>query len=253
MLTDEQLLRYNRQIMMHDFDVAGQERLARASVLIVGLGGLGSAASMYLAAAGVGRLLLADGDTVELSNLQRQIVHQQQSLGSNKAKSAAQSLARLNPELELRVISSDLDEAALPALLQGVDLVVDCTDQYAVRFALNRSCIAAAIPMVSGAAVRSEGQCAVFHPARAGGCYRCLYPQSGAQGALSCSESGVLAPMVGVIGAMQAMEAIKCLAGYGQSLLGQLMVLDLASLEVRRIRLPRRPECPDCSHLPGQD
>lgn len=251
MLTDTQLLRYNRQLLMHEFDVAGQEKLLRARVLVVGLGGLGCPAAMYLAAAGVGQLVLADGDVVELSNLQRQISHGQSDIGSNKARSAASSIAALNPDTEVRVVAERLDEAAMAREASAVDLVVDATDNYPARFALNRACIAAGIPLVSAAAVRSEGQLSVFDPLRGGPCYRCLYPVEGSASALSCSESGVLAPLVGVFGALQAMEALKLLAGFGEPLRGALLVMDLRSQEVRRLSLAARPGCPDCGHLQG--
>ena len=249
MLSDEQLLRYNRQIMLHDFDVAGQERLLQATVLVVGLGGLGCPAALYLAASGVGRLLLADGDRVELGNLQRQIAHGNADIGINKAASVAAAIGALNPGVELEVIPQQLTEEALPALMSRVDLVVDATDNYPVRFALNRACIAAAVPLVSAAAVRSEGQITVFDPTRGGPCYRCLYPLTGEDTALSCSESGVLAPVVGILGSMQALEALKVLAGFGEPLLGKLLLLDLRNMDIRKLSLPVRPDCPDCGHL----
>ena len=249
MLSDEQLMRYNRQILLHDFDVAGQERLQSSSVLIVGLGGLGCPAALYLAAAGVGKLLLADGDEVELSNLQRQIAHTDVDIGANKASSVAATITALNPEVQLEVIPAMLTESSLPAVLQRVDLVVDATDNYPVRFALNRACIAAGIPLVSGAAVRSEGQVAMFDPLRGGPCYRCLYEEGGAETALSCSESGVLAPLVGVIGSLQAMEALKVLSGFGETLRGKLLLLDLRTMDIRQLALPARPDCPDCGKL----
>lgn len=249
MLSDDQLLRYSRQILLHDFDVAGQEKLAASSVLVVGLGGLGCPAALYLAAAGVGSLLLADGDAVELSNLQRQIAHTDSDIGSNKAGSVAAAIRALNPEVALEVIPRALDEQSMPALLSRVDLAVDATDNYPVRFALNRACIAARVPLVSAAAVRSEGQLAVFDPARGGPCYRCLYREAGDATALSCSESGVLAPLVGVIGSLQAMEALKVLTGYGQALRGRLLLLDLCSMDIQQLTLPARSDCPDCGHL----
>jgi molybdopterin/thiamine biosynthesis adenylyltransferase len=248
-LSDQQLLRYNRQILLHDFDVAGQERLLQATVLVVGLGGLGCPAALYLAASGVGRLLLADGDRVELGNLQRQIAHGNADIGTNKADSVAAAIGALNPGVELEVIPQQLTEEALPALMSRVDLVVDATDNYPVRFALNRACIAAAVPLVSAAAVRSEGQITVFDPTRGGPCYRCLYPQTGEDTALSCSESGVLAPVVGILGSMQALEALKVLAGFGEPLLGKLLLLDLRNMDICRLSLPVRPDCPDCGHL----
>lgn len=249
MLTDEQLLRYNRQILLNDFDIAGQERLQQSTVLVVGLGGLGCPAALYLAAAGVGKLLLADGDVVELSNLQRQLAHTEADIGTNKATSAAAAIAAINPHVQLEVITQQLTADTIPALLSGVDLVVDATDNYPVRFALNRACIAQALPLVSAAAVRSEGQIAVFDPAHGGPCYRCLYEETDADTALSCSESGVLAPLVGVLGSLQAMEAMKILSGYGQPLRGKLLLLDLRTMDVRQLVLPIRPDCPDCAAL----
>jgi len=249
MLTDAQLLRYNRQILLHDFDIAGQERLQQSRVLVAGLGGLGCPAALYLAAAGVGELILADGDDVELSNLQRQIAHATSAIGRNKARSAADAIAALNPEVRVEVIDRALTESTLPALLSRVDLVLDATDNYPVRFALNRACIAAAVPLVSAAAVRSEGQLAVFDPARGGPCYRCLYREGDAPTALSCSESGVLAPLVGVLGSLQAMEALKLLTGFGEPLRGTLLVADLRYMEFRRLALAARPDCPACSYL----
>jgi len=249
MLSDEQLLRYNRQILLHDFDIAGQERLQQSSVLVVGLGGLGCPAALYLAAAGVGRLVLADGDDVELSNLQRQIGHGDADIGVNKAASAAAAIAALNPGTDVEVVPQRLEEEQLPALLRGVDLVLDATDNYPVRYALNRACIAAALPLVSAAAVRSEGQLSVFDPVRGGPCYRCLYPMEGSDTALRSSESGVLAPVVGVLGSLQALEALKVLSGFGEPLLGKLLLLDLRSMDIRRLALPPRDGCPDCAAL----
>ena len=249
MLTDEQLARYGRQILLHDFDVAGQEKLLAATVMVVGLGGLGSPVAIYLAAAGVGHLVLADGDEVEASNLQRQIAHGDADLGLNKAGSASETVSALNAQTRVTVISERLAEDQLPAHLASVDLVVDATDNYPIRFALNRACIAAGIPLVSAAAVRTEGQLAVFHPASGGACYRCLYPEVGDDTALSCSASGVLAPVVGVLGSLQALESIKWLAGYGEPSTGRLLVADLRTLEFRTLALSPRIDCPDCSHL----
>jgi molybdopterin-synthase adenylyltransferase len=245
-LSDQQLQRYARQILLPGFDVAGQERLQAARVLVLGLGGLGSPVALYLAGAGVGQLVLADGDAVELSNLQRQILFEQDDLGRNKAAAAAAAIGRRNPEVALEVWAQRLDEAALAEVVPRVDLVVDGSDNYPVRYALNRACIAAGVPLVSAAAVRAEGQIAVFHPAREGGCYRCLYPEQGASTALSCSESGVLGPVVGVLGSLQALEAIKLLAGYGEVRPGSLLLLDLAAGEINRLAIPPRPGCPDC-------
>mgnify|MGYP003382075119 CR=1 FL=1 len=248
-LSDEQLLRYNRQLLLNDFDIAGQERLLASRVLIVGLGGLGCPAALYLAAAGVGELIFADGDAVELSNLQRQIAHGEADIGVNKARSAAAAIRAINSTVTVEVIPQMLAPGDMPPLVQRVDLVVDATDNYPVRYALNRACIAAGVPLVSASAVRSEGQLSVFDPARGGPCYRCLYPDTTDITALSCSESGVLAPLVGVLGSLQAMEAVKILAAYGESLRGQLLLLDLRSMDIRKLGLPPRPDCPDCGHL----
>lgn len=255
MLTDAQLLRYNRQILLHDFDIAGQERLQQSKVLVVGLGGLGCPAALYLAAAGVGELVLADGDVVELSNLQRQIAHTDADIGRNKACSAADAIAALNPEVTVRVVEQSLVDTAMPALLAGINVVIDATDNFPVRFALNRACIAAGVPLVSAAAVRSEGQLAVFDPTRGGPCYACLYTEGEAgthshtDSALSCSESGVLAPLVGVLGSLQAMEALKILSGYGEPMRGKLLVIDLRTTEFRELLLPVRADCPACAQV----
>jgi molybdopterin-synthase adenylyltransferase len=249
MLSDEQLLRYNRQLLLHDFDIEGQEKLAAATVLVVGLGGLGCPAALYLASAGVGELVLADGDEVELSNLQRQIAHGENDLGVNKAVSAAQSIAALNPATEVRVHEKQLQGEEVDKLVAEVDLVVDATDNYSIRFALNRACIAARVPLVSAAAVRSEAQVSVFDPGNGGPCYRCLYEEGASDTALSCSESGVLAPLVGVVGSLQAMEALKVISGYGEPLRGRLLMLDLRSMDIRMLALSRREDCPACGHL----
>ncbi len=249
MLNDRELLRYSRQLLLNDFDVAGQQRLLQSRVLILGLGGLGCPAALYLAAAGVGSLLLADGDTVELGNLQRQIAHGDADIGRNKAASAAAAIGALNPGVAVEVIPRHLAEADLSILVRRVDLVVDATDNYPARFALNRACIAAAVPLVSAAAVRTEGQISVFDPLRGGPCYRCLYPETGDLTALDCSQSGVLAPVVGVLGSLQAMEALKVLSGFGETLRGRLLLLDLRTVDIRQLTIAARPGCPDCSHL----
>ena len=247
MISDSQLLRYSRQIMLPDLDVAGQERLLQARVLIVGLGGLGCPVALYLAAAGVGELLLADGERVEISNLQRQIAHTQSRIGDFKVDSASTAVAALNPECRIRGIPRYLELEELTALAAEVNLVVDASDNAATRLAVNRACVEAGVALVSGAAIRSEGQVAVFHPARGGPCYRCMYPQDAGELDLACSESGVLAPLVGVIGSLQALEAIKLLAGFGEPLQGSLLVIDAWSMQVRRLKLRQRSDCPVCS------
>jgi molybdopterin/thiamine biosynthesis adenylyltransferase len=246
-LSDHQLLRYNRQIMLPELDIAGQERLLAARVLVVGLGGLGCPASLYLAAAGVGGLRLVDNDVVESSNLQRQIAHGEADLGELKVDSAARSIAALNSETRVEKVSVRADADSLPGLLEGVDLVVDASDSFATRFGVNQACVDAKVPLVSGAAIRSEGQVGVFDPTSGGACYRCLYPGDPADADLSCAESGVLAPMVGIIGSLQALEAVKVLAGFGEPLRGKLLLIDGWSLQVRRINLQRDPRCPVCA------
>lgn len=247
MINDAQLLRFSRQIMLPGFDVAGQERLLESRVLVLGLGGLGSPVALYLAAAGVGALVLADGDSVDASNLQRQIAHGEADLGRNKAASCAASVLAINPEVNIQVVEERLAGDALAARVAEVDLVVDATDSFATRLELNQACLAAGRTWVSGAAIRSEGQLTVFDPGLPTGCYRCLYPEQNAQPSLSCSEAGVLAPIVGIVGAMQAQEAIKVLAGYGEPLYNRLLLVDGWTLETRQVRLTRNPACPHCS------
>lgn len=250
-MNDDQLLRYSRQIMLPAFGIEAQERLMASSVLIVGLGGLGSPAAMYLATAGVGHLLLADFDAVDLSNLQRQILHTNERIGMPKADSARLALEALNPEVRLTTIKHSLSEDQLPDLLTKVDLVVDASDNFPTRFALNRACVAARIPLVSGAAIRMEGQVTAFSGQPGAPCYRCLYPDDGSIDD-SCSANGVLAPLVGIIGSVQAAEAIKILTGVGRPLFGRLLLLDAASMEWRSLRLPQDPDCPVCSELEQQ-
>ena len=248
MLSDEQLLRYSRQIMLPDVDINGQETWLNSAVLIVGLGGLGSPVAMYLAAAGVGELVLLDDDDVELSNLQRQVIHNTKRIGQPKVDSARNTIAALNPDIRVKTIYERLDESALQRLIATVDLVVDCTDNFSTRFAINRACFQHKKPLVSGAAIRMQGQVAVYDPLTLGSpCYQCLYKE-GSDEALTCSESGVLSPLVGIIGSIQAMEALKVLASVGESLAGRLMLLDAKSMEWRTLKLRKDPHCTVCSH-----
>jgi len=245
-MQDEQLLRFSRQIMLPEMDVAGQQRLIDATVLIVGMGGLGCPAAMYLAAAGVGHLIIADDDVVEITNLQRQIAHSQARIGEAKVISAQQTLLGLNPDLKITALQKRLEGAALSEAVQAADLVVDACDNFSTRFAINRSCIEHGKPLVSGAAIRMEGQIAVFDSRIAESpCYQCLYSEGDDEDA-SCSQNGVMAPLVGIIGAVQAMEAIKLLCGIGKSLTGRLLLLDATSLEWREMRLPRDASCKAC-------
>ncbi len=249
-MNDQQLLRYSRQIMLPQVDIAGQQRLLDSHVLIVGMGGLGSPVAIYLAAAGVGTLVLCDFDTVELTNLQRQIVHTTTSLGRLKVESARETLLALNPEVQVVTISERLVGAALAREVGKADLVIDASDNFATRFLLNDACVAARKPLVSGAAIRMEGQVSVFHNERAGSpCYRCLY---GDEGELeqSCATNGVLAPVVGIIGSIQATEALKVLLGIGDTLDGRLLLLDALTMEWRTLKLRRDPAC-DCHASPA--
>jgi adenylyltransferase/sulfurtransferase len=244
-MDDQQLLRYSRQIMLPSFGIEGQERLRAARVLVVGLGGLGSPVAMYLTAAGVGRLVLADFDAVDLSNLQRQILHTTERIGLPKAESARLALAALNPEVDLVTVKRSLSEDTLPALVADVELVVDGSDNFATRFAVNAACVRARRPLVSGAAIRMEGQVATFSGQPGGPCYQCLYPRDVGMDE-TCSANGVLAPVVGIIGSIQATEAIKVLAGLGEPLFGRLLLLDAAAMEWRSLRLMADPACPIC-------
>ena len=245
-MDDSELLRYSRQIMLPEIDIEGQGRLGSATVLVVGLGGLGSPVAMYLAAAGIGRLILNDFDAVDLSNLQRQIVHADASVGEPKTRSAASTLAALNPLVAVETIGERLSREALEELLVRVDLVLDASDNFATRYLVNDACWRAGKPLVSGAAIRWEGQVALFDPSRPESpCYRCLYPE-GDDEALNCAENGVIAPLVGVVGAMQAMEAVKAITGVGDTLVGHILYYDAKRADWRKFRLGKRPSCPVC-------
>ncbi|MFS2223398.1 molybdopterin-synthase adenylyltransferase MoeB [Pantoea sp. B65] len=244
-LSDEETLRYNRQIVLRDFDFDGQEKLKAARVLIVGLGGLGCAASQYLASAGVGSLTLLDFDSVSRSNLQRQILHTDAEIGMPKVESARQRLAAINPLINIEAVNARLDDSGLKKRLKACDLVLDCSDNLDTREQLNRLCFAAKIPLVSGAAIRMEGQISVFSWQEHEPCYRCISRLFGSS-ALTCVEAGVMAPLVGVIGALQAMEAIRVLAAYGSSVAGKLLLYDAMTLEFRQLTLNKDPACEVC-------
>lgn len=245
-MNDEQLLRYSRQIMLPQVDITGQQKLLDSTVLIMGMGGLGSPVAMYLAAAGVGHLVIADYDHVELSNLQRQIIHRQNSIGQSKVDSAKQTLEALNSEIKVTTLGDKLTKTNLAEWLQIVDCVVDGTDNFAARFAINTACVIAKTPLVSGAAIRFEGQVAVFANTGNGPCYQCLYPDTGEELAQTCSENGVLAPVVGIIGSIQATETLKILMGIGETLQSRLLLLDVYTMEWRSIKLKQDPGCPVC-------
>lgn len=243
---DDELLRYSRQILLPGFDVDGQEKLRAARVLVVGAGGLGSPVALYLAAAGVGRLVIVDHDHVELSNLQRQIAHRTADIGRPKAQSVADACHGLNPLVDVVPVVAMADTGLLAALLPEIDLVVDCCDNFSTRDVVNRACQAARIPLVSGAAIRMEGQLVVFDfRMQRTPCYACLYGVEGNED-LACARNGVMAPLVGVIGSQQALAAIRLLADYGESGHGVLNVYDGMRNEWRRMALRADPACPVC-------
>ena len=250
-MKDEQLLRFSRQIMLPTMDVAGQQELVDATVLIVGMGGLGCPAAMYLSAAGVGHLVIADDDTVEITNLQRQIAHEQSNLGESKVSSAEATLKGLNPDVRITQIKNRLEGDLLEQAVVSADVVVDASDNFNTRFAVNQSCLKNKKPLVSGAAIRMEGQVAVFDSENPESpCYQCLYSECDDDDA-SCSQNGVMAPLVGIIGSVQAMETIKLITGIGNSLVGRLLLLDAATMQWREMKLPRDPSCPACGGVDG--
>lgn len=246
MLTDEELLRYSRQILLQQVDIDGQLRLKQSRVLIVGLGGLGSPVALYLAAAGVGELHLADFDSVDLTNLQRQVIHDTHSVGLSKVDSAIARLTAINPLTTLVAHRAALDGDSLAAVVAGVDLVLDCSDNFSTREAVNAACVAACKPLVSGAAIRLEAQLSVFDPRRAESpCYHCLYGH-GSETELTCSEAGVIGPLVGLVGSLQALEALKLLAGFGEPMVGRLLLIDASSTRFRELKVKRDPACSVC-------
>jgi len=245
-MNDDELLRYSRQIMLPQVDVEGQQRLSEARVLIIGLGGLGSPVALYLAAAGVGQLELVDFDHVDLSNLQRQILHTTDNIGQTKTDSALQQLQKINPLINITLQNEKLEGDALIEAAKRADVVVDASDNFTTRFAVNRACIAAKKPLVSAAAIRMEGQISVFrcdipeYP-----CYQCLYQDSGDEDT-NCTSNGVLAPMVGILGSMQALETLKLLLNIGESLQGKLMLFDGMTMQWRTMKLLKDPACAAC-------
>lgn len=246
-MNDNQLLRYSRHILLPQIGYEGQDKLVNSHALIVGAGGLGSPAALYLAAGGVGKLTICDFDVVDLTNLQRQIIHTTRSVGINKAVSAQQTIHELNPDVEVRTVCERLTEDSLQALVAEADVVLDCTDNFATRYALNRVCVKLRKPLVSGAAINFEGQVTVFDMrADDSPCYHCLFPEIGNEEGLRCAESGVFSPLVGIIGTTQAAEAMKLLMGIGQSLQGRLLLLDALHMEWRSLKLAKDPACKIC-------
>ncbi|QUJ68905.1 molybdopterin-synthase adenylyltransferase MoeB [Photobacterium sp. GJ3] len=245
-LSDQEMLRYNRQIILRQFDFEGQEALKAARVLILGAGGLGCAASQYLVAAGTGHITLIDDDKVELSNLQRQVLHHDETVGMLKVESAKLALTRLNPHSQIDTIAERLDDAALLALIQSHTLVVDCSDNLLTRNQLNRLCHQTQTPLVSGAAIRMEGQVCVFTYQAEEPCYACLSSLFGEQN-LTCVEAGVMSPLVGIIGAVQAMEAIKVISAMGTPVTGKILMLDAMTMHWQEMKLMKQPACPVCN------
>ena len=239
--------RYARQIRLPQVGEVGQQRLLDATVLIVGMGGLGSPAAMYLAAAGVGHLVLNDFDRVDASNLQRQIVHRHTDIGTSKVDSARSTLAAINPDIRVSAVGWQLEGGELDQQVTQADVVLDCSDNFPTRFALNAACVRTGTPLVSGAAIRMEGQVTTYIPRREDSpCYRCLYEDTDEDLAETCAAEGVVAPLVGIVGSIQAMEALKLITGAGQPLCGRLLLIDTLYMEFRELRLPRQPDCPVC-------
>jgi molybdopterin-synthase adenylyltransferase len=247
-MNDEELLRYSRHVLLPQIGVEGQDQIGNAVVLVVGAGGLGCPAALYLASSGVGKLLVADGDQVELTNLQRQIGHRTASIGRNKADSLTESAAAINPLTHFVPLPDRLEGDALVHAVAGANVVLDCSDNFATRHAVNRACVAAKKPLVSGAAIGFSGQLTVFDKRRADSpCYACLFPENGPEEELRCSEAGVFAPLVGVIGALQALEALKLIALGDRSVPGKLVLFEGLDMTFREVRVPRDPACPVCS------
>jgi molybdopterin-synthase adenylyltransferase len=245
-MNDNQLLRYSRQIMLPNCDAAGQQKLLAAKVLIVGAGGLGSPAAMYLAAAGVGHISIADHDAVDLSNLQRQIAHRTENIGINKAISTAQTLNALNPDISVQIINQRLAGDDLESEVRKADVVLDCSDNFATRFSINSACVRYKTALVSGAAIRFEGQISVFTSGKNNSpCYNCLYVNDG-EDPQNCATSGVIAPITGIVGSIQALEAIKLIIGIGENLTGKLLLLDGLSMEWNTMKFRKNTKCPTC-------
>jgi adenylyltransferase/sulfurtransferase len=243
--TQEQ--RYSRQIRLPQIGTAGQQRLLDSRALVIGMGGLGSPVAMYLAAAGIGHLVVSDFDRVDESNLQRQIIHGQDDIGESKASSAARALAAINPRTRVDALDYEIDDDELWEQARAADVIVDCTDNFPTRFALNRVSIGTGTPLVSGAAIRWEGQVATFIPTDPDSpCYQCLYPDESVEAA-TCAAEGVIAPLVGVVGSIEALEAMRVLTGLTDELAGRLLLIDGLAMEWQVIRLPRNPDCPACS------
>lgn len=247
-MNDNQLLRYSRHILLDEIGIEGQEKIIAAHALVIGAGGLGSPVSYYLASAGVGTITLVDNDTVDLTNLQRQILHTTERVGWKKVDSGKDSMARINPDVNVVALAERVDDARLDELVKNASVVLDCTDNFATRHAINRACVANKVPLVSGAAIRFDGQVGVYDTRRDDApCYSCLFPEDQQFEDVVCSRMGVFAPVVGMIGTTQATEALKLLAGIGEPLAGRLLLLDALKMEWNSIRIGKNEHCPVCA------
>lgn len=245
-MNSQQRNRYSRQIRLDQIGELGQQKIIDSTVLIIGMGGLGSPAALYLAASGVGKLVISDFDIVEESNLQRQIIHANEAVGCNKVDSAKNSIKTLNPDCDVEAINYQIDGDELKALINRVDLVLDCSDNFPTRFEVNRYCVEARKPLVSGAAIRLEGQILSYQPQWDGPCYQCLYSEAVYENAESCEMEGILGPVVGVIGTMQALQALMILTDNSEPLVGKLLLFDAAAMEWQQVKLSKNPNCPAC-------
>lgn len=246
-MNDDQLLRYSRHILLDEIDIEGQEKLLASHVLVIGAGGLGSPVALYLGSAGVGRITMVDDDRVDVTNLQRQIAHTVSRIGELKAVSVVQAVAAVNPDVKVVPVAQRADDALLDQLVPQADLVLDCTDNFTTRHVINRACVRHRKPLVSGAAIRFDGQIAVYDPrSPESPCYACIFPESISPEEISCATMGVFAPLVGIVGAMQAAEALKLLCGIGQALTGRLLMLDGKSMEWHQMTLVRNEGCGVC-------
>jgi molybdopterin/thiamine biosynthesis adenylyltransferase len=246
-MNDDQLLRYSRHILLDEIGIEGQTKIIGAHALVIGAGGLGSPAAVYLASAGVGRITLADGDTVDLTNLQRQILHLRERVGQLKAISGQTALAQINPDVAVVPIAERLAGERLGELVAAADVVLDCCDNFATRHAVNRACVRHRVPLVSGAAIRFSGQLSVFDPRRENSpCYHCLFPEGEDVEETRCAVMGVFAPLTGIIGAMQAAEALKVISGAGEPAVGRLLLFDCLTLQWRSVNFGKDPQCAVC-------
>ena len=253
-MNDTQLLRYSRHILLDEIGIEGQARLIQAHVLVIGAGGLGSPAAMYLAASGVGHLTLVDDDAVDLTNLQRQVMHTTERIGMPKVESGREALRGINPEVTVTALCERVAGERLRELVKTASVVLDCSDNFATRHAVNRACVAAGVPLVAGAAIRFDGQLSVFDMRRPDcPCYACVFPENSGFEDVACSTMGVFAPLVGIVGAVQAAEALKLILHIGTSLAGRLLMLDARAMEWTEIRAARNPACSVCVERPAHD